>query len=818
MPRHTNNLTIMKYRLRLLSLILFINPFICRLLPICSLASVQVDGIYYELNTSAKTAAVAQNPDYYTGTIDIPSNFVYEGNTYTVTSIGYCAFLDCNDMTALNMPSSIVTIENSAFERSQGLTELIIGSGVTTIKTESFHNCTSLVSLTLPKSLKTIGVESFAGCSALSEIIVKSTTPPTIQSNTFNSVDKTTCKLCVPEGCRSTYASASNWKAFTNIEERTAVTTGICGSNVTYSIYPDLTMVISGTGAIRDYVNSGLHLGSGYYQQIKKVVIEDGVTSIGQFAFSDCISLTSVRIPSSVTTIGNAAFYGCSSLTSVNLPSSVTRIGNAAFYNCPKLDAVVIPSGVTSLSYSLFYGCTGLTSVSIPNSVTSIGEAAFEGCSSLAAVTIPESVTSIGEAAFEWCTSLTSVSIPAKVDEIGKGAFSSCSSLASITVDAGNTTYDSRENCNAIIETATNTLLAGCVNTVIPAGVTAIGEAAFRSCTGLNSVSIPDEVTSIDDFAFYGCTGLTSAAIGEEVAAIGAFAFHNCTGLSSVTIPGSVTILGDYAFANCSGLASITTENATPAVLGNRAFVNVDKEACTLYVPIGSKSAYEEAAGWSDFLNIKEADEEPDTDISALANAIYVEQTEGNVGATMNIPVKLKNSYPVRGFQFTLKLPEGTTVNSWALSEERLPEGATLSDQMSTAKIDGNRIVVACTLNFGTATFTGSDGEIATVNVTFGSDMAAGTYPIYLTNCDVTDADSRDEDLSNIKATLVLEDYLPGDVNGDGKVLIGDVIAILNYIVGDVPEGFNEKAADVNGDGMIVIGDVIAVLNIIVGE
>ena len=376
-PRHTNNLTIMKYRLRLLSLILFINPFICRLLPICSLASVQVDGIYYELNTSVKTAAVAQNPDYYTGTIDIPSNFVYEGNTYTVTSIGYCAFLDCNDMTALNMPSSIVTIENSAFERSKGLTELVIGSGVTTIKTESFHNCTSLTLLTLPKSLTSIGYEAFSGCSSLTEIIVERTTPPTIQGDSFNGVNKSNCRLCVPEGCRSAFVNAMYWNAFVNIEERIALAKGTCGNNVTYSIFPDLTMVISGSGAIRDYVNTDLHLGSGYYQQIEKIIIEEGVTAIGQFAFSDCVSLTSVRIPSSVTTIGNAAFYGCSSLTSVNIPSSVTRIGNAAFYNCPKLDAVVIPGSVTSLSYSLFYGCTGLTSVSIPNSVTSIGEAAF---------------------------------------------------------------------------------------------------------------------------------------------------------------------------------------------------------------------------------------------------------------------------------------------------------------------------------------------------------------------------------------------------------------------------------------------------------
>ena len=245
-------------------------------------------------------------------------------------------------------------------------------------------------------------------------------------------------------------------------------------------------------------------------------------------------------------------------------------------------------------------------------------------------------------------------------------------------------------------------------------------------------------------------------------------------------------------------------------------FGGVDTQVCTLVVPKGSKEAYQSAEGWKDFLNIEEY--EDITDISALDNAIYVEQIEGCVSGTMDIPVKLKNNFAVRGFQFTLKLPEGTTVNSWALSTGRLPEGATVSNQMSTEKIDGNTILVACSLNYGDATFTGNDGEIATVNVTFGPDLEVGTYPIYLTDCDVSTADGTDIGLSDIKANLVLEDYVVGDANGDGKVRIGDATAILNYIVGDVSDNFQENAADVNGDGKIRIGDVSAVLNIIVNQ
>ena len=761
----------MNYKLHL-SLMTLISVFICWLLPSSVWAAVQVDGIYYDLNTSAKTATVTSNPDKYIGTISIPASFDYEGTTYNVTSIGYCAFLDCNGMTEIYMPSSLTSIANSAFERCKGLTDLTIGKGVTTIGTEAFHNCINLTRLTLSSSLKTIGDAVFAGCSNLSEIIAERTTAPTIQSSTFTGVDKSTCVVYVPAGCRSAYANSSYWNAFSNIKERTVLASGTCGNNVTYTIYYDMSMVIAGTGAMKDNVK----FGSEYYQQIKSVVIEDGVTYIGQFAFSDFISLTSVRLSNSVNSIGNAAFYGCTHLTSVNLPNSLTSFGNAVFYNCSSLASIEIPSSIAILNYGLFYGCTSLTSISIPEGVTTIGDAVFNSCTSLASVVIPSSVTSIGNSVFD-----------------------GCESLSSISVDAGNTIYDSRDDSNAIIETSTNDLIFGCMNTVIPDGVISIGDYAFYACKGLTSVTIPSSVTSVGSFAFYYCTALTS-----------------------LTLPTSLASIDDYAFCNCSGLTSITVENATPLDINSNVFVNVDKAACTLYVPAGSKSAYEEAQGWNEFQNIEEYGEIPDpnvdTDISALDNAIYVEQVEGRIGGTMDISVKLKNSYPVLGFQFTLELPEGTTINSWALSSERLPSGATTSDKISTESIEGNKITVACSLNYDNATFTGNDGEIATVNVTFSEDMEVGSYPIYLTACDVTDESAADEDLSNIKATLILEDYLLGDANGDGKVRIGDATAILNYIVGRVSETFNEKAADANCDGKIRIGDATAVLNIIVAQ
>jgi len=460
----------------------------------------------------------------------------------------------------------------------------------------------------------------------------------------------------------------NSW-AMTNAEELSVLATGSCGQSLTYTVYSDLSLVISGTGEMSDYMGEVPHIDASYYQKIESVVIEDGVTSIGDFAFYDFIHLTSLSIANSVTKIGNAAFYECTSLTSLDIPNSVIEIGNGAFYGCYDLTSIVIPNGVKVISPVLFFNCTGLTSVTIPDGVTEIGNAAFECCSSLTSVVIPSSVTSIGDAAFELCSSLT----------------------------------------------------------------------------------------------------------------------------------------------------SITVENATPVAISSSTFNSVDKTACTLYVPAGTKSAYESAEVWNEFEKIVESGE-PNTDISALDNAIYVEQVEGRIGSTMDIPVMLKNSYGVCGFQFVMELPEGTTINSWALSTKRLPEGATLNDKISTQKIDGNKISVACSLNYGGETFTGNDGEIATVNVTFGEDMEVGIYPIYFTDCDVTSAGGTDEDLSDIKASLVLEDYVLGDANGDGKVRIGDATTILNYIVGTVAEGFNEKAADANSDGKIRIGDATSVLNIIVNQ
>ena len=554
----------------------------------------------------------------------------------SVKSIGGSAFRGCTALASITIPDSVTSIGKSAFYGCTALASITIPDGVTLIAYSAFKGCTALASITIPNSVKSIDDSAFYGCTALASITI----PDSVTSIGYYAFYECTSleKIEIPVSVTSIdyyafsgsenvtiYAKTGSYaKVFADRNSIPFVSTGIyndtgsCGENVTYYIDSvNKLMTISGKGAMANYESFGSNAPWKLYMDyVKAVVIEDGVTSIGEFAFRECTSLASITIPDSVTSIDKYAFYGCTSLASITIPDSVTSICYAAFSGCTALASITIPDSVTSISNGAFYGCTALASITIPDSVTSIGEFAFEGCTSLASITIPNSVKSIGLSAFYGCTALASITIPDSVTSIGKSAFYGCTSLEKIEIPVSVTSIGERafldsknvtiyaktgsyakifadrnsiafvstgiyndtgscgENVTYYIDsvnkvmtisgkgamanyTSTNTpwkLYSDYVKTVvIEDGVTSIGSSAFYGCQSLASITIPDSVTSIGYEAFSGCTSLTNIIIPTS-ASIGSYAFYGNTSLQTATIPESVTKIGDNAFAKCDSL------------------------------------------------------------------------------------------------------------------------------------------------------------------------------------------------------------------------------------------------------------------------
>jgi hypothetical protein len=324
------------------------------------------------------------------------------------------------------------------------------------------------------------------------------------------------------------------------------------------------------------------------------------VKTIGEKAFEDCIGLKKVIVPDI------AAWCGIKFVKSYANPLYYAK--HLYSDDNKEIKDLVIPKGVTSISSYAFYGCTGIYSIVIPSSVTSIDYATFSGCSGLTSVTIPNGVTSIGGAAFSDCSALTSIEIPNSVTSIGSKVFHNCIGLQKIIVK--DLAAWCRVSIADVIENAHHFYLddnTEITDLVIPDGVTNIGNNVFSGCSSLSSVIISNSVTNIGSGAFFNCSGLTSAIIGNNVTNIEGYSFYGCSGLTSIELPSSVKSIDGYAFNGCSSLVSVKIYAKTPPSARFTPFPT--NQAITLYVPRGSKAAYEIANVWKNFSSIVEFDD-----------------------------------------------------------------------------------------------------------------------------------------------------------------------------------------------------------------
>lgn len=348
-------------------------------------------------------------------------------------------------------------------------------------------------------------------------------------------------------------------------EETDADDSGICGDGVTYS-YVDTSKTLSiqytgtGTGAMTNYdITSNL---SPWYKNdnIEVVIIENGVKSIGTYAFFLCKNLRSITIPDTLSSIGSVSLSGCESLESITIPSSVHYIGKEAFSGCSSIKSIDIPYGVTDIQERTFLNCDALEFVTIPEGVYLILDAAFNHCISLKSIILPDSLEGIGPGVFGNCHALESITIPYGVTVIGDDAFHGCHALESI-------------NLPNTLQIIGKEAFAGCPakSITLPNSVTKIDDYAFAG-SGLVTVNIPNSVTSIADGLFFFCSHLVSVNIPNSVTSIGKKAFESCTSLGSIALPDSVAFIDDDAFLECTGVTCIKFGNADLVIIGKNVF------------------------------------------------------------------------------------------------------------------------------------------------------------------------------------------------------------------------------------------------------
>ena len=494
----------------------------------------EVDGIYYNiLSEEDKTVEVtyqgkwAWDYDEYVDHVIIPEYIGYNDKTYIVTKIGDMAFRECSNLCDITLPNSITNIGQDAF-----------------------MGCYRLTSILIPSSIRNIGYRAFNGCTGLNSVVISDLTAwcnidfygsdsnPLYYAQWLFLNDKLLTEIIVPNDVKEikqyafyNYELLYNVKNAENIER--------IGK---YAFYKCINLASIDTGnKIR-----GIEYGTfAYCTALNNISLGDNVEYIEDDAFTGCTSMTSLYIPSGVKEISNTAFADCIGIKELyiedsnepiinklsTISPSLTYDYNHFFEDFPieymyigrdlknytfsyshgqwrkTLKIVEIGNGMTIIPNYMFDSCFELNSVTMSNNLTYIGEGAFYYCPKIVGVKLPNELTFIGDDAFRG-NKYKNITIPKSVTHIGTRVFAECAELENITVESGNKWYDSRENCNAIIETLTNKLISGCNSTIIPSNIAVIGESAFWGFDKLTEIIFSNSLTNIEDYAFRWCDNI----------------------------------------------------------------------------------------------------------------------------------------------------------------------------------------------------------------------------------------------------------------------------------------------------------------------
>lgn len=527
----------------------FLLILVAILLPITASADdgkVLIDGIYYFL--SDHTATVTSGDSDYAGDIIIPESVSYNGASYKVTEIGYSAFYS-RLLTSVVIPNSVTTISSWAFGYSDNLKSISLPDSLTYIGEYCF-NGSGITSITLPPSLKRIEKRAFAYCNNLKKVVYDC---KSLQTADFS------------------YTHITSFELGENAE-------GIC-PGFPYNTVQTITVnplnkrydSRNDCNAIIETETNKLIVGC------PNTVIPENVTSIDNYAFGNCVGVTSIHLPDGLISIGDYAFYKCSELTTINLPDGLMSIGTLAFGETG-LTSVTIPQSVEDVEFNAFYGCPWYkeqpdgpvylgrvvdcknpgnldpnSEIVIKEGIKRIPKDAFQGCLTKS-LRLPESLEVIGDNAFAFAE-LDTLCIPDNVHTIGDMAFCSSKlkkvSLPKSLTEIGVTVFYECEQLTSV---------------TFPEGMSIIGYAMFEGCTSLKSITIPNTVTTVGEAAFEDCKSLESATIGNAISSISDRMFNGCTSLRSVNIPNGVTLIKGSAFSGCESLDSISIPNSVDSI------------------------------------------------------------------------------------------------------------------------------------------------------------------------------------------------------------------------------------------------------------